>query len=193
MHIHTCLSLHECSIEGTHCPCFTYLKQNNTPETTYCKFTLFPVWHPRWLACCLQHRKNWELWNTGSSALNWKCAWKDRLTTHIIFTTGEKRVNKQAKVSLILSNIPQNYSKGSSLPLTQLLQFWFFPGSSSLDAVSSMKPGIGGPGSFWQDTRTGSICLLSSGPSSAGGRPHFTASVFFFFFFPDLILSLAED
>lgn len=42
MHIHTCLSLHECSIDGTRCPCFTYLKQKDTPETTYCMLHFFP-------------------------------------------------------------------------------------------------------------------------------------------------------
>lgn len=39
--------------------------------------------------------------------------------------------------------------------------------------------GISGPASFWQSTRTGSTYLLSSGPSTAGGHPCFTASVFF--------------
>lgn len=139
MYIHTCLSLHECSLGGIRCPCFTLpAAEWYTKNRLLHVYAFSSMWHPCWIVC-LQHRKKREWWNTGSSALNWKCAWKDHPTAQIIFATGEKRVKKQAKTSLVLSNIPQNYNKDSSSPLTQLLQFWFFPGSSSPNAISSLK------------------------------------------------------
>lgn len=38
MRIHTCLSLHEYSLGGMHCPCFSYLQQNDPQKISCCMF-----------------------------------------------------------------------------------------------------------------------------------------------------------
>lgn len=153
-------------------------------------YTFLHMWHPCWISPLpLQHKKTGELWNTGSFALNWKWTWKGHPTAWIIFTTAKKQVKKQEKVSLLC----QTFHK-----ITVKTAVRLSPSCFSSDFLPEVLPlmlfllwsqfGTSGPASFWQDTRTGSTCLLIPSPLVAVPIP-----LLLFFPFPDLILSLAED
>lgn len=137
------------------------------------------------LTHCLYNTSG-ELWNTGSSALNWKWTWK-ATPQHRSYSLLLKTGQKAGKSVPSLSNIPQNYSEDSSSPLTQLLQFWFFARSSSPDAISSLKSVRDQWPSFFLAGHQNRQHLPSD-PLTVGGRPHSTAS-FFSFPWPNTITS----
>lgn len=128
----------------------------------YCTFP--HMWHPCWISPLpLHHKKSWELWNTGSYALNWKCTWKSHPSAQIIFTTA-KQVKRQEKVSLPCHTFHKMTAASVLIFCQEVLLLMLFLLWSQL--------GVSGPASFWQDTRAGSTCFLSSDPCIASGRPH---------------------
>lgn len=146
-------------------------------------FTLFPIchmWHPCWISPLpLQHKKCWELWNTESYALNWKCTWKGHPSAQIIFTTARNRSKGRRKRPFFVI-------QSRKIPWRQ--QFASQPAASVLIFCQEVRPlmlflllsqlRVSGPASFWQDSRRGSTCFLSSDPCTTGGCPCFTASFF---------------
>lgn len=192
MHIHTCLSLHECSIDGTCCPCFTYLKQNDTPETTYCMLHFFPCGIHAELPVAYSTGKtgNREIQGPLPSTENVHEKTDSQHTSYsLLVRNGSK---SRQKCPLFCQTFHKITVKAAVCLLPSCFSSVFF--QEVLPPMPFLLRSLGsvGPGSFWQDTRTGSTCLLSSGPSTTGGHPHSTASGVFFAF-PDLILSPAED
>lgn len=140
------------------------------------------MWYPCWISPLpLQHKKagNCEIQDPLPSTENGhEKATPQHRSYSLLLKTGQKA----GKSVPSLSNIPQNYSEDSSSPLN--------PAASVLIFCQEVLPlilfllwsqlGISGPASFWQDTRTGSTCLLSSDPLTVGGRPCSTAAFFSF-------------
>lgn len=153
-------------------------------RTAYCMFTLFPTCGIcAELAHCLQSTRkagNCEI-QILYPQLKMYMKRPPHSTDRIHYY--QKQVKKQEKVSLLCQTFHKMTVKTTVHLSASCFSSDFLPGSSSPDAISSLKSAQDhGPASFWQDTRKGSTCFLSSDPRTAGGCPRSTAA----FLFPSL-------
>lgn len=119
------------------------------------------MWQPGWISPLpLQHKKSGELWNTGSSVLNWKWTWKGHPTAQIIFTTAKNRSKSRKKCPFFVKH---------SIKLQWRQQFASHPAASVLIFCQKFFPWC----YFFSEVSSGSVAQLLSGRTPEQAAPAF--------------------